>query len=105
MATWYKWHLGEPVDNPMVDAALTLVDELFGYELIAAGDPPDFAIFKRLETKNHLHCDLVLYFSPAAHGLAELLGAEPCEKPARAGLDLYSALDDGVWSLLFPEGG
>lgn len=104
METWYKWHLGEPVDNTYVDAAFDFLEGIFPSEVARAGDPPDFAIFKRLETKNHLHCDLVLYFSPAAHGLAELISAQPCEKPARAGLELYVGHDE-AWSLLFPGGG
>lgn len=104
MQTWYKKHLGEPVDNPIADAALNLLDEISPVNVAHGDGPLDFAVFKRLETKNRLHCDLVLYFSPAAHGLAELIAAEPCDKPARAGLELYIGHDE-AWLLLFPQGG
>ena len=104
METWYTIHLGEPIDNLIADAALGLLDEIFAVEFAHAGGPPDMAIFKRLESENRLHCDLVLYFSPAAREAADWVDAEPCEKPARAGLYLLAGNAE-AWSLLFPEGG
>jgi hypothetical protein len=59
------------------------------------------AVFTRPETEGRLHCEVIAYFSPAAQEVAWAFDAQPCEKPARAGLDLLAG-DQGCWSVLFP---
>ncbi|MDQ2693115.1 MAG: hypothetical protein M3Y68_13840 [Chloroflexota bacterium] len=66
--------------------------------------PPEIAVFTRLESEGRLHCELVVYFSPAAAELARKFGASPCERPAPAGLALLAG-DVRAWSALFPERG
>jgi hypothetical protein len=60
------------------------------------------AVFTRPESEGRLHCEVIVYFSPAAQQVAMAFGAEPCEKPARDGLGLLAG-DSGCWSVLFPE--
>jgi hypothetical protein len=49
-----------------------------------------------------LYCEVIAYFSPAAASVAQAFDAEPCEKPARAGLGLLAG-DPASWLALFPE--
>lgn len=67
-----------------------------------AGEPTDMAVFTRAESEGRLHCEVIAYFSPAARAVAKVFNAEPCERPARAGLGLLSG-DSRCWSVLFPE--
>ena len=60
------------------------------------------AVFTRPESEGRLHCEVIAYFSPAAHEVAEIVEAEPCAKPARAGLGLLAG-DPSCWLLLFPD--
>jgi hypothetical protein len=43
---------------------------------------------------------VIAYFSPAAQAVAKAFDAEPCEKPARAGLGLLAG-SEKAWSALF----
>ena len=49
-----------------------------------------------------LHCEVMVYFSPATMEVAKAFDAQPCAKPARAGLGLLAG-DTRSWSVLFPE--
>lgn len=69
---------------------------------VAAGKPPGMAVFTRPESEGRLHCEVMAYFSPGAREIAIAFDAEPCEKPARAGLGLLAG-DERAWHLLFPE--
>ena len=100
MEPWYSISLG---DGMMAPAPSAEIEQLFQRSFIAAGQPPEMAVFTRSESQGRLHCEVIAYFSPAAREVAEALGAEPCEKPARAGLGLLAG-DRRSWPLLFPEG-
>jgi hypothetical protein len=78
------------------------IEEAFLRLFTIAGSPPEMAVFTRLESESRLHCEVMAYFSPAAREVAIAFDAEPCEKPARAGLGLLAG-DEGAWPLLFPE--
>lgn len=43
---------------------------------------------------------LTLYFSPAAHALAEAFGAVPCERPSPADMTLVAG-DERAWQIHF----
>lgn len=43
-----------------------------------------------------------LYFTPAAHELAEALGAQPCKQPERVGLEVAVG-DSRAWAIWFSE--
>ena len=78
------------------------IEERFQHSFIAAGKPPDMAVFVRPESEGRLHCEVIAYFSPAAAEVAKACGAQPCPKPVRAGLGLLAG-DDEAWSVLFRD--
>jgi len=78
------------------------IEEAFVDALAAAGSPLEMAVFTRPESEGRLHCEVMAYFSPAAREVAEAFDAEPCGKPARAGLGLLVGMEE-CWSVLFPE--
>jgi hypothetical protein len=79
------------------------IEEAFMKVFHAAGNPSEMAVFTRPESEGRLHCEVMAYFSPAAHDVAIAFDAEPCEKPARAGLGLLAGTEE-CWTVLFEEG-
>ena len=69
-----------------------------------AGKPADMAVFTRYESEGRLQCEVTAYFSPATAPIARRLGAQPCARPVRAGLDLLAG-DARCWPALFPDSG
>jgi len=55
----------------------------------------------RHESEGRLHCEVRVYFSPAAADVAKAVGAIACKKPASNGLSLLAGPDES-WSVLFP---
>jgi len=99
MDTWYSKALGDGI------IAATPSDEIekeFLKLFIAAGRPLNMAVFTRPESEGRLHCEVMAYFSPAAKDVAKAFDAQPCVKPARAGLGLLAG-DELSWSALFSE--
>lgn len=99
MKTWYSVNLG---DGIMAATPRAEIEELFGRLYALAGEPPEMAVFTRSETEGRLHCEVIVYFSPAAVTVAKEFGAQPCGKPERSGLGLLAG-DERSWSVLFPE--
>jgi hypothetical protein len=99
METWYTLSLG---DGMMAGTPSAEIGELFLERYSSAGEPPAMAVFTRPESEGRLYCEIIAYFSPAAASLAQLLDADPCEKPAKLGLSLLAG-DPGCWQILFPE--
>ena len=62
----------------------------------------DMAVFIRHESEGRLHCEIMVYFSPASVAIAKGFDADPCEKPSPAGLSLLLGAEDS-WQALFPE--
>jgi hypothetical protein len=100
MTLWYSKRLGDAMYG--LEATLETLEAAFQDEYALAGSPLDMAVFTRLESEGRLHCELVVYFSPAAHRSADRFRADPCERPLRAGLDLLAG-QPACWSVLFPE--
>ena len=101
MKQWYSVSLGDGMMAPVPTAE---IEEAFGRLFAASGNPPEMAVFTRPESEGRLHCEVIAYFSPAAQSVAEAFDAEPCEKPARAGLGLLAG-GEACWQVLFPEAG
>jgi hypothetical protein len=99
MKPWYCISLGDGIMAPMSAAE---IEEAFLASFSAAGNPPEMAVFTRPESEGRLHCEVIAYFSPAAQKVAEAFDAEPCGKPARAGLGLLAGREE-CWSVLFLE--
>ena len=100
---WYTRTLGDAIyeADQLLEESLR---PLFEQEYARAKNPSRMAVFTRLESEGRLHCELVVYLSPAAREVAELFGAEACQKPVPAGLRLFAG-DERAWSALFPERG
>ena len=101
METWYSLSLG---DGMTAGIPSSEIENSFARLLAAAERPAGMAVFTRSESEGRLHCEVIAYFSPAAGELAKAFDAEPCARPARAGLGLLAG-DDAAWSMLFPEAG
>jgi hypothetical protein len=99
MEPWYFLNLG---DAMLVDEPSSAVKAQFLKAFTAAGSPPEMAVFTRHESEGRLHCEVLAYFSPAAHEVAESLEARPCLKPARPGLGLLAGSEE-AWRKLFLE--
>jgi len=99
MDTWYSVSLGDGIMAPAPSAE---IEVMFLQAFNAAGQPPNMAVFTRPESEGRLYCEVIAYFSPAAKDIALAFDAEPCEKPARAGLGLLAG-DKLALSVLFPE--
>jgi hypothetical protein len=100
MSTWYTRNFGDPM---LADTALEELSATFQQAFADAGGPREMAVFTRLEAEGRLHCEVIAYFSPAAHEVAKAFEADPCDKPAQSGLGLLAG-DLGSWLALFPEG-
>jgi hypothetical protein len=101
MDSWYCLSLGDGIIAPTPSAE---IEEMFQQTFIAAGKPDDMAVFTRPESEGRLYCEVIAYFSPAARDVARAFDAEPCEKPARAGLGLLAGSEQS-WLVLFSDNG
>ena len=101
MTTWYSVSLG---DGLTFDTPASEIEIAFDRTLTDASPSTNRAVFTRPESEGRLHCEVIAYFSPATAELAKKFGAEPCVKPARAGLALLAG-DGTSWSALFPGEG
>ena len=101
MNMWFSVSLG---DGIMAAEPSNQITEAFRPLFEASGRPAEMAVFTRLESQGRLHCEVIAYFSPAVSGIGEDFDAEPCEKPARAGLGLLAG-SPHCWEVLFSESG
>ena len=99
MGSWYSLSLGDGLTAGLPSSE---IEAAFLQSFRAAGSPPEMAIFTRPESEGRLHCEVIAYFSPAAQNVAHAFDAQPCTKPARAGLGLLAG-DERAWLLLFAE--
>jgi len=98
--TWYTCNLG---DAMLAGESLDRIRQLFASrgtetEAEAAGER---AVFMRHESEGRLHCEVRVYFSPAAAGVAKVFGAAACAKPAAHDLGLLAG-PEAAWKTLFP---
>jgi len=99
MDNWYCISLGDGIMAPAPSAE---IEAMFQRVFNAAGQPVNMAVFTRPESEGRLYCEVMAYFSPTAKEIALAFDAEPCEKPARAGLGLLAG-DKLALSILFLE--
>lgn len=97
MNDWFCKHLG---DGILAAAPLGRIEDLFRAEYARTGAPKDMALFVRQLSAGRLHCEVSVYFSPAAAAVARAVEAAPCGRPARNGLSLLAGADD-CWAVLF----
>jgi hypothetical protein len=97
MTSWYYKPLG---DGITAGAMTDQIREEFLTSYTAAGYPEDMAVFTRSDSEDRLHCEIFVYFSPAAAAVAKVFDAQPCEIPLRGGLDLLAG-NAKCWQTLF----
>ncbi len=88
----------------MSGEALEHIKDLFLSEYQKDSSSKERAIFVRHESEGRLHCEVIVYFSPATVSVAKAVHASPCSKPLRNGLGLLAGAEES-WSVLFPEKG
>jgi len=86
MSTWFKLELGDAVmAAPVLEALKEQHATMYG--TLAAESPP---VFVRYDASGGLHCEVTVYFSPAAESLASLNHAQVCVAPALTGVSLLA---------------
>ncbi len=98
MSGWHTKNLGDAMlaIEPLLELE-SMFEALYGKD----GGKQQAALFIRHESEGRLQCDAMIYFSPAATKLAELVSADPCARPARDSLSLFAG-NDACWQALFP---
>lgn len=86
-SNWFVSNLG---DAMLAQDALRDVQRRFEFAYRERGCPADMGLFIRHVSEGRLHCEVLVYFSPAAAAVAQECDAEPCAPPARDGLDLLA---------------
>jgi len=99
MSSWFYKNLG---DAMMAFEPLGRIENLFRSAYRVTTRQEEAAVFIRHNSGGRLHCEVEVFFSPAATLLAKELDAEPCARPSRNGLGLLIGSDDS-WSALFPQ--
>jgi hypothetical protein len=99
MSVWYAKNLGDAL---LADEALGCVVAAFSESYENAGRPAGMGLFVRHESEGRLHCEVVVYFTPAAADVARALGAAPCRTPSRDGLSLLAGADTSMAPRLRP---
>ena len=97
--TWFSRNLG---DGMLAHALLDNLADSLSSAYAKADCPKDMAVFFRHESDGRLHCEVMVYFSPASAAAAREVNAEPCVKPSPADLGLLAGCEDS-WLVLFPE--
>lgn len=84
---WYELNCGDPtLCDPIVQEVLKVYDEISHRGALS----PGAAVFSRHESRGDLHCELILYFTPAAGYVASGVGAICSAQPASQGLSLIA---------------
>lgn len=85
MNTWFSSNLGDPM---LAEESLEKIKKRFLFESKQAKNTQDMAIYFRHESTIGVHCELIVYFSPAVEGIAKEMNAMPCQPPSPNGLGL-----------------
>ena len=99
MNCWFTCNLG---DAMLAGESLEHIKELFLSEYETGNRLKELALFVRHESEGRLHCEVKVYFSPAAIIVAKAVNGMPCNKPCPDGLDLLVGSEE-AWSIFFPE--
>ena len=99
MNCWFTCNLG---DAMLSGEPLEHIKEVFLAEYATNDSVNERALFVRHESEGRLHCEVIVYVSPATVRVAKAVSAIPCNKPCAAGLGLLAGTEKS-WSVLFPE--
>jgi hypothetical protein len=84
-ADWFSKNLG---DAMLAGEALARIETLFKTAYAKTGNPNDMALYVRHENEGCLHCELIIYLTPASVDVAQEIDAKSCQKPSSHGLGL-----------------
>jgi hypothetical protein len=98
MNLWHSKSLGDALSAPIYTAE---IEQIFQPLFASAGRPPAMAVFTRQEP-GAMHCQVTVYFSPAAAKIAAAFAAQPCNPPEVDGLTLLAG-SPACWTTLFKE--
>jgi hypothetical protein len=93
---WHSKSLGDGISAAIYTVE---IERVFQTMFEAVGQPVEMAVFTRRE-EGSLHCEVLAYFSPAAADIARAFSAQPCEQPARQGLELLAGSSE-CWRVIF----
>ena len=99
MNCWFASNLG---DAMLAGESLEHIKELFLAVYESGNSSKEQALFIRHESEGRLHCEVKVYFSPAAAFVAKAVNALSCNKPCPDGLSLLAGSEES-WSILFPK--
>ncbi|MBA1146600.1 hypothetical protein H0Z60_05965 [Ectothiorhodospiraceae bacterium WFHF3C12] len=99
MTRWHALNLG---DAMLADPELQRLERAFELAYGADHDAGEKALFLRHESEGRLHCEVLVYFTPATRELAREMHARPCAPPAPQGLELVKG-DSAAWALFERE--
>lgn len=85
MNSWFQKNLG---DAMLAYDQLGHIEEVLRSAYEGAENPDELAAFTRHESEGHLHCEVMVYFSPGFTEAAKQVDAEPCGRPAEQGLSV-----------------
>lgn len=97
-----NWHVKTWGDAMLADDEVEQIKAAFLHAYAASGSSEEMAIFIRHESDGRLHCEVKVYFSPAAEPVAREIGGAPCSRPSPASLGLLAG-SEASWGILFPE--
>ena len=87
MNTWFKKELGDAVmAAPVLETLKEQHAAMYGAADVAESPP----LLVRYDASGGLHCEVTVYFSPAAASLANLIHAEACATPVLTGASLLA---------------
>lgn len=96
MSQWHNLNLGDAL---LADMELERIERAFDDTYGRDRRAEQAAVFFRHASEGQLHCDVIIYFSPAAEDLARRMQADPCAAPPTAGLGLLKG-PRTAWRLL-----
>ncbi len=98
MTNWFCKNLGDAL---LAGTAIDQIKTLFADAYADSTPPDDLAIFFRHESEGRLHCEVMVYFSPAAAELAHAVDAVSCTPPTPHDLGLLAG-SEHARAILFP---
>ena len=99
MNDWFMSNLGDPM---LADESLNQIKSCFSSQCDSSKNANHMAVFFRHESIGGVHCELKVYFSPAALNVAKVFDAAPCQQPSVNDLGLLAGSEES-WLFLFPS--
>ncbi len=84
------WHVSNLGDAMLAHDALVAIQRRFDEACRECKCPAEMGMFVRHVSEGRLHCQVLVYFTPAASAIAREFDAVACARPASAGLDLLA---------------